>query len=221
MKNTYLTILILLCLNFANAQTSDSLTTPATDKVQPSENAFKEQKKFGFAVFLKLYYTQPGAIGNNVLSKANEGAYGFGIEHNVIRYDNFYLAPGYEFTGYNVTDVALAGNIEHTNINNYYLRVAYKFDVVKKLTVSPFITGGSLMIHQKTNGKSYGKQRGAAFGLGADVDFYLEQGLSLFARARYNYLSPNVATNAEYESFFNNLQQLNFSLGLRVDIINK
>ncbi|KGO95137.1 hypothetical protein [Flavobacterium subsaxonicum] len=72
MKNTYLTILILLCLNFANAQTSDSLSTPAADKVQPSENTSKEQKKFGFAVFLKLYYTQPGAIGNNVLSKANE-----------------------------------------------------------------------------------------------------------------------------------------------------
>lgn len=218
MKNIYL-IIALLCLNFAYAQTNDSLVTPATDAVTSIQQVDNQDKnKFGIELFLKIFYTQPGALGDNVLNKANTGKYGFGFEHNVIRYYNFYVAPGYEFTGYNVTNAALAGNIENTNVNNYYLRVAYKLPIAKKLNAYPFITGGGVMINQKTGSKSYGKQHGSAFGVGADVDFNLDDRLSIFARARYNYLSPNVEATPEYDSFFKNLQQLNFSFGIKIDI---
>jgi hypothetical protein len=220
MKKIYLTTL-LLCLNFVHAQTNDTLITPATDVVTSPKQVAKEDKnKFGIELFLKIFYTQPGALGDNVLNKANNGKYGFGFEHNVIRYYNFYVAPGYEFTGYDVTNAALAGNIENTNVNNYYLRIAYKLSIARKLNVYPFITGGAVMINQRTGGKSYGKQNGSAFGLGADVDFNLDERLSIFARARYNYLSTNVESNPEYESFFKNLQQLNFSFGIKIDLFS-
>ncbi|TRW25834.1 outer membrane beta-barrel protein [Flavobacterium zepuense] len=199
------TILLALCLQFGYAQTTDSIAKPVD--------------KFAFNTFLKVYYTFPGASGDNVLSKGNEGKYGFGFEMNLISYRKFYLAGSYEFSGYDVTNAALAGNIEHTNVNNYYARLLYQIPIDnRRFAVSPLITGGAVMIHQKTAGKSYGKQRGAAFSVGTDIDFKLTEALGLFGRARYGFLYPDVTANAKDEKFFSNLNQLNFSLGLKVGI---
>jgi len=198
-------ILLALCLQFSHAQTNDTIAKPVDN--------------FAFNTFLKVYYTFPGASGDNVLSKGNKGKYGFGFEMNLISYRKFYLAGGYEFSGYDVTNAALAGNIEHTNVNNYYARLLYQIPIEKTgFTISPLITGGAIMIHQKTAGKSYGKQRGAAFSIGADVDFKLTKGLGLFGRARYGFLYPDVTASAQDEKFFSNLNQLNFSVGLKIGV---
>jgi len=199
------TILLALSLQCSYAQTTDSIAKPVD--------------KLAFNTFLKVYYTFPGASGDNVLNKGNKGTYGFGFEMNLISYHKFYLAGGYEFSGYAVTNAALASNIEHTNVNNYYARLLHQIPVDNtRLNVSPLITVGAVMIHQKTAGKSYGKQRGAAFGVGTDIDFKLTEAVSLFGRARYGFLYNDVTANAQYEKFFSNLNQFNFSLGLKVGV---
>jgi len=164
----------------------------------------------------RIYYIFPGAFGDNMLAKANEGKLGFGMSLSLITIYNFYLNAGFEFSQYDVTDASLAGNIEHTNITNYFGEIMYKIPVYKKVTVNPKIGIGYADVRQKTGSKKYGTQSGTSYNAGFNIDHSVTKSFMVFAGVNYSLLTPETETKSEYKSFYGTLHQLNIVVGIKL-----
>ena len=165
--------------------------------------------------YFRLYYIIPGAVGNNVLAKANKGTFGVGTAITPYIFKNFHFFIGAEFSKYDITDASLAGNIETTWISNAYAGVLYKIPLAKNIDLNPRFSVGYFSVNQRSNGNNYGKQHGPAFSPGADIDYKLTGHFRIFAGINYALAFPETHTNKEYKSFFGTLHQVNIVTGIK------
>jgi len=165
--------------------------------------------------YFRIYYVAPGAVGNNVLAKANEGKYGAGLAVALYSYQRFHFFLGYEISKYDITDASLAGNIETTWISNAHIGALYKLPIAKNIDFNPRFAIGYFGVNQRQDGDNYGKQFGPAFSPGADIDFKIAGGFRLFAGVNYTVAFPETHTNKEFQSFFGTLQQFNIVAGIK------
>jgi len=165
--------------------------------------------------YFRIYYIAPGAIGKNVLAKANEGKYGTGLAVTLYTYQKFHFFIGYEISKYDVTNASLAGNIQTTWISNAYIGALYKISVAKNIDVNPRFTVGYFGVNQRQDGNNYGKQFGPAFSPGADIDYKLAGNFRVFVGVNYTLAFPETHTNKGYQSFFGTIQQFNIVAGVK------
>ncbi|WP_294822073.1 hypothetical protein [uncultured Flavobacterium sp.] len=165
---------------------------------------------------VSIYAILPGAVGNNVLARANKGKSGFGIAVTFFEHKKLHIMGLYEFMHYEVTDPSLAANVEYTNLANYGLQVLYKIPVAERLAVNPKFSASYMTLNQRANGTSYGKQEGFGLSAGFDTDFKIARGLRIFAGLGYAWSFPKTNTNEEFKSFFGKLQQLNIQFGIKL-----
>jgi len=175
----------------------------------------RNPNRFRMCVLSKIYYLQPGSTGDNFLSSANKGKIGFGTEINFFTVYSFHFGLGYNFAQYDVTDVALAGNVENTNVNNFFAKLYYKVPVNENFSVNPAIMAGQTWIRQRTGSKNYGIQDGGFIGLGVDAEYECNHWFALFAGTRYNVIFTDTRTSPQYQDFFQNLNQFNVIAGVR------
>lgn len=193
-------ILLLLVAGALHAQEQDTI-------------ARKEPQK----EYFRLYYALPGAVGNNVIAKANEGARGAGIAVTLYAENNFHGIVGYEKHYYDVTDVSLAGNAQETRITNLYAGLLYKIPVGSRLAVNPMLTIGYINIAQSGPvDKKFGRQEGLGISPSADIDFTIAGGLRVFAGITYTLSFPETQTNPQYKSFYGTIQQVNVTFGIKL-----
>ncbi|TRW25836.1 porin family protein [Flavobacterium zepuense] len=196
---------------FANLQAQEEEEERVYDSTYIDKVKYQQ-----FDESFRVYYIFPGAVGDNVLAKANKAKLGFGMSLSLITVYNFYLNAGLEFSQYDVTDASLAGNIDHTNITNYFGEIMYKIPVYKKITVNPKIGIGYADVRQKTGSKKYGTQSGTSYNAGFNVDYAVTKSFMVFAGLNYSLLKPETETKSEYKSFYGTLHQLNIVVGIKL-----
>ncbi|MCW4470722.1 porin family protein [Flavobacterium sp. MFBS3-15] len=178
-----------------------------------------ENEKSAFDVkqeYIRLYLTAPGSFGDNVLAKANKGKIGAGLMVTFFSFSQkHHICGGIDFAAYTVEDVSLAGNVEQSNISNFYLAYMYRMPLGKKMSLNPKISVGSITIDQRKDGDSYGKQQGVGYGAGMDIDYAFTEHTRIFLGLNYTLLKPETHTIPELESFYDTLHQLNITFGVK------
>ena len=207
MKKICIIIALLATLFPASAQ--DSLTA------QPETNTGK-RKLMKFDEIVQFYYFFPVGGGDNVLNKANEPTLSFGVSGSAFTIYNFYTGPGFEYSEYRVTDVALAGNVHKTKLIYIFQQFMYKIPVGKSISVNPKVAIGYSNLSQKNRSTSYGEQEGIGFTLGLNADYTLDKHFMLFTGINYNMYRPKTYTAPEYEDFYKKINQLNFVVGIKI-----
>lgn len=178
------------------------------------DSAGNETKK----EYFKLYYIAPGAVGNNVLAKANKGELGTGIGVTLFAGGNFHGIIGYEYVNYRVTDISLAGNATDTRLGRVYGQLLYKTPMgYERLVLNPKFSMGYTNIKQRgVEAKNFGLQEGVSVSPGFDIDFIVEGPLRIYAGIDYILSFPETYTNSRYRSFYGTIQQLNFTFGIKL-----
>lgn len=176
------------------------------------ENTQKELTK----EYFRIYYSNPNGIGNNVISKANDGKGGFGLGITFVTFDRFHIIAGYEINTYEVTDRSLAGNMNETTVWQLYAGVLYKIPVTKRFDINPELSLGTLTVSQKLEGGKRGKQAGPSINPGFTMDYSISGNFRVFAGLKYCIAFPSTNTNEEYKSFFGTIQMLNIVAGIKL-----
>ncbi len=167
--------------------------------------------------YFRFYYVLPGAVGNNVIAKANKGKLGLGVAVTMFADNNYHAMLGFEAAQYNITDVSLAGNAEKTYISNVYAQFLYKIQTgFERVAVNPKFAFGYVTIGQRGEPGSMGRQYGLSLSPGIDADFRLTGPLRLFVGINYTLSFPETHTKSDYKNFYGTIQQLNISIGLKI-----
>lgn len=179
----------------------------------------KEKEKSAFNVkqeYIRLYLSAPGSFGDNVLAKANKGKIGAGLMVTFFSISRkHHICGGMDLAAYTVEDVSLAGNVEQSNISNFYLAYMYRIPLSERMSLNPRVSVGSITIGQRKDGDSYGKQQGVGYGAGMDIDYAFTEHTRLFLGLNYTLLKPETHTIPELESFYDTLHQLNIAFGIK------
>lgn len=167
----------------------------------------------------KMYSVFPNGIGNNVIAKSHKPNVGIGLRFNVYQANDFFFGIGSDFLTYDVSNIAMVGNASRTNTGYFFLDTAYKIRLYDWLSVNPeFAFGYNYYILKSVNGKdgNMGKQDGPGLQLGSTVDFKIYKRLRLFTGVQYRYTFLSTITDPEFKSYYNNIQQLNIVLGIKI-----
>lgn len=174
----------------------------------------KRDRIFSFNHQFFTYIHNHKNFGDNFLSKANKPTLvGFGFQYNLMKFYNVKFGFGYEYLPYKVTDESMAGNIKSTNHNGLFSRFQYEYALRQKFSIEPYAGIGYSIIKQKNGNRNFGKFNGTSFTVGTNIVYELNNYMSLFGGTNYTYTKYDVKTASDYEKFFQNSNQIQFSLG--------
>lgn len=170
-------------------------------------------------VFLKDYnmrvsYIHPYGIGDNFIAKANEGRLGFGFKLSFFSVYRVHFGIAAEFLRYDVSNPALAANVERTGISSASAEFMYEQPITTKLTFMPKIGVGPVAINQSGMNR-YGSINGVKYAAGIYCDYKIIPTIEVFLGIEYSHSNFDLETAAEYQSFFSNVNQLNAAIGLK------
>lgn len=177
----------------------------------------KDNNQLKFIHDFSIYYVQNLSLDNNFLSDANKYKSGFGLNFKVLQFHNFKLGLGYELLKFKTVDFAKAGNIEKINLTNINFKIYYPIELSSKFIVEPNVGLTSLQLHQKSKYKNFGFINGTGYSLGTDLNYKLASNLSLVFGINYLYGNYKVNTSKEFEKYFENSNQILFSLGIQIN----
>lgn len=161
-----------------------------------------------------LYVHNQNNFGNNFLSEANEPQFlGFGLQVNVLSAYNFKLGLGGEFIQYDVTNVALAGNIDQSFYHAIYMKLQYELDFGNKWAVEPLIGIGKTRIQQKNDDKDLDRFYGTSLYLGSNILYKITNHVAVYLGANYNFTKFDIKTARNYEDFFQKANQIQLQFG--------
>jgi len=167
----------------------------------------------GFSVYLNKHIN----FGDNFLSEAHKSVIGFGIQKNIVNIYGFAIGVAYEFSHYKVTDKSIVGNIESANYSNFSARVTYDYEISDKFILNPYVgIGGTSLKHNRFSGNAnnFGSIGGTSYNAGLNFTFNITKKSHLFTGVNYSYVSYGVNSAPEYDSFFNNSNQIQIHLGV-------
>jgi hypothetical protein len=208
-KKYYLFIALLLTAIVAQAQ-NDSLPTKQAAVIENT-------KSFRFNNNIRLNFFLPNGIGDNYISRASKGIFGVGLKINFLEFHNVNVGPGFDFLVYDITDSSKAGRMDNAIINNVYLEFMYRIPVSETITLFPKVSGGATMLHY-TGESEYGEQTGPRYSAGFYADYKVLPWLEAFAGLDYSRTFFSVNTVPEYKDYFEKVQQLNVSVGLKFNL---
>ncbi len=166
--------------------------------------------------YFRLYWCLPNGIGNNVISNANTSGTGIGLAVTFVTFHRFHILGGYEFSQYDVTNKAMAGNVDETNVSQFYLGVLYKIPLTRTIEVNPQFNIGSISFKQTAGGKDFGRQSGPAFTPCFTADYNPTGNLRLFAGLSYCLALPKTNTADKFKFYFGTIQILSIVVGIKL-----
>lgn len=164
----------------------------------------------------RVYYILPQPFGNHALADAHGKSYGVGTSFGLVEYQNFRLGMGMEFDQYSVSDIAKVGDFKKSNGTHFFGALSYDFEINDTFLLQPIISFGSQRFHQKKDSQSLGSYSGNQFRMGVLTDVQLADDLAVFVGVQYIHSSFDIATNPEFESYFQKSQQIQLTLGLKI-----
>jgi hypothetical protein len=181
---------------------------------------FGQDKKEEIAKFnphFSLGATYSNFFGNNYLSEGHRNDnYGFFIKLNAIQIYKFNIGGLFDKTGLKATDKAIGGNVGTSNLNTANVYLNYNINLNNHVSIEPEMKYGGVEIRQSGFGKKLGTQFGKIYGIGTNINYKIDNSLSFFISINYNKLILDVATTPEFESYFDNSNSLNLSLGIKL-----
>ena len=181
------------------------------------EEETKQKPIFSFDHGFSVYLNKHINFGDNFLSEAHKSVIGFGIQKNIVNIYGFAVGVAYEFSAYKVTDKSIVGNIESANYSNFSARVTYDYEISDKFILNPFVgIGGTRLKHNRFSGNAnnFGSIGGTSYNAGLYFAFNYSEKMHLFTGVNYSYVSYGVNSAPEYNSFFNNSNQIQIHLGV-------
>lgn len=155
----------------------------------------------------------PTHFGNNFLAKSNKSELNFGLNLDLLEYNNFILGGGFDYTYYSITDITRAGDVNSTKLKNFYGNVSYKQKITDKIDLMPNIGAGySLITYSQIR---FGGQDGTNFRIGFNADYKLNTFLCATLGATYIYSKYKINTSPDFVSFYDNMKILQISLGIK------
>lgn len=170
---------------------------------------------------LKVYYGIPTAFGDNMLSKAHEAKSNFGFWTSPFSIYNFKIGVGFDLTKFDVTDHAVAGNMDKADLFSVYGFVGYPLKISEKFEFESRAGIGWNKMRQKTGTERYGNMKGIGFILGGNLEYEISYPFQIFAGFDYSYSKFNVNANQEYQSFFDQSQRFSILAGIKVNFGKK
>lgn len=156
-------------------------------------------------------------FGDNYLSEGHRNDnYGFFIKLNAIQIYKFNVGGLFDKTKLKATDKAIGGNVGTSNLNTANVYLNYNINLDNHVTIEPEIKYGGVEIRQSGFGKKLGTQFGKVYGIGTNINYKIDNSLSFFININYNKFILDVATTPEFESYFDNSNSLNISLGIKL-----
>lgn len=156
-------------------------------------------------------------FGDNYLSEGHRNDnYGFFIKLNAIQIYKFNVGGLFDITKLKATDKAIGGNVGTSNLNTANVYLNYNIKLNNHVTIEPEIKYGGVEIRQSGFGKKLGTQFGKVYGIGTNINYKIDNSLSFFININYNKFILDVATTPEFESYFDNSNSLNISLGIKL-----
>jgi len=170
---------------------------------------------------LKIYGNFPLSFGDNMLAKAHDGKIGWGFTTSPFSVYNFKVGFGFDYTKFNVTDASLAGNIERSELLNFYGYIAYPFRISEKFELESKAGIGGNELRQKTGNNKFGNMKGTVYLAGINLEYEIAWPFEVFAGTDYVYSRFNVKSHPDYQSFFKNGSQLNCYVGIKFNMSKK
>ena len=162
-----------------------------------------------------LYMHHQNNFGSNFLSVANKPQFlGIGLQINMVKAYNFKVGLGGEYIQYNVTNEALAGNIEQSLYSAAFIKVQYEINVGQKWVIEPLAGIGKTRIKQKSGPRNFDDFFGTTLYLGSNLVYKLTNHMAGYLGADYSYTNFNVKTAAAHTEFFHKANQVQLQLGL-------
>lgn len=186
------------------------------------EKALKEAEKtesFSFKPQIYSYVSHHMNHGYNFLADGHEADFvGFGLQINIVKYNNIKFGIGWEFNDYEVTNPSTIGNIQNSSYFAMFSKIQYQWDILNRWSVEPYLGAGATKIQQKYNNSNNDSFYGMALYAGFNVTFKINPHMSFFTGFNYNNLRFNIDTNKQWEDYFNKVNQTQIQLGLIVSI---
>lgn len=177
----------------------------------------KKEKIAKFNPHFSFGATYSNFFGNNYLSEGHRNDnYGFLIKINALQVYKFNIGGIFDNTTIRATDTAIGGNVGTSNLNTANVYLNYNINLNKHFSIEPEIKYGGVEIRQNGFGKKLGTQFGKLYGLGANFNYKIDNSLTFFINLNYNKFLLNVKTTPEFESYFDNSNSLNISLGIKL-----
>ncbi len=177
----------------------------------------KKEEIAKFNPHFSLGATYFNFLGNNYLSKGHRNDnYGFFIKLNALQVYKFNIGGLFDKTRLRAIDKAIGGNVRFSNLNSANVYLNYDINLNNHVSIEPEIKYGGVEIRQSGFGKNLGVQFGKLYGIGTNINYKIDNSLSFFININYNKLILDVATTPEFESYFDNSNSLNISLGIKL-----
>lgn len=188
------------------------LITTVTFGQDKKEEIAKFNPHFSFGASYSNFF------GNNYLSEGHRNDnYGFFIKLNAIQIYKFNIGGLFDKTRLRaIDDKAIGGNVGTSNLNTANVYLNYNINLNKHFSIEPEIKYGGVEIRQNGFGKKLGTQFGKLYGLGANFNYKIDNSLTFFINLNYNKFLLKVKTTPEFESYFDNSNSLNISLGIKL-----
>lgn len=156
-------------------------------------------------------------FGDNYLSEGHRNDnYGFFIKLNALQVYKFNIGGLFDKTKLKATDKAIGGNVGTSNLNTANVYLNYNINLNNHLSIEPEIKYGGVEIRQSGIGKKLGTQFGKVYGVGANLNYKIDNSLTFFMNLNFNKFILNVKTTPEFESYFDNSNSFNISLGIKL-----
>lgn len=177
-------------------------------------NAKKDDIEFEPIVRFTVF--QPIQFGDHSLSKDHSSRIGFGSSLSLASYINFKIGVGFDIVRYTITNKSNVGNINNSDYSSIYGFIAYDKKINSKFSIIPVIGYGDVLINLTSNSRKFGRQGGKELRLGSFLDYNINNTLAAFVGVHYIHTSLKVATNAEIEKYYNQANQIQISIGLKI-----
>jgi len=181
------------------------------------EKEAQKKKDFFFEPSGRIKLIYPMQFGEHSLSEAHNANVGAGWNLSFFNYKNFRFSPGLDWVQYDVTDHALVGNFSTTNYTSANGTISYEVPLTSKISVLPDVGLGYVYISQRSSGRYFGAQEGNEVRAGMTADFKTNRLLTVFFSARYIHSNLNMATNEQFQNYYDSADQIQLALGLKIN----
>lgn len=179
----------------------------------------KNVSSFGLVVGSKIFF------GDNFLAKTYSNKVAFTYDFNKILYRNFGVGifiksmQAKPFTTEYVGNSTYAKVIESGLYINYMKKVSARWIFIPKFGIASFTLDNYIKSTIDKKGYNY-FTHGTSYYFSPEINYYLNKNLRLCANAEYGFidLSTVNANSAVIGTNYNSANQLNFGVGIRIDL---
>lgn len=187
----------------------------AQENEENTKNEEEINQTFSFNPQLYFYVNHHINSGDNFLAEGHEVDFiGGGFQINLIKFNNIKFGLGWDFANYDVTNPVSIGNINNTLYIAAYGKFQYQWDIMKNLSLEPFLGIGATKIQQRYSNSFRDSFYGMNLYAGLNIAFKFTSNFSVFTGFNYNNIRFNVKTTERWKDYFNKVNQTQVQFGI-------